>query len=113
MMTVKLMGLASTGDTRLTTNLAVRGDVESLAKDILLHFRMAVLVELLSDAFAEHLVLGPDVHRDLQKSFVQEWNAGFETPRHRGSFEKKKTWSVIAIGGDSAVFIITHLLARR
>lgn len=33
-------------------------------------------------ALGEHLVLGIDVHRDLEERFVKEGNTGFETPRH-------------------------------
>jgi hypothetical protein len=76
-----------------TTDLAVGRHIESLAKNILLHFWTAVLVErvvLLRSALAEHLVLGPDAHRNVQECLVQEGNAGLETPSHCGPFRKRQ-----------------------
>jgi hypothetical protein len=76
-----------------TTDLAVGRHIESLTKDILLHFRTAVLVErvLLRSTLAEHFVLGPDTHRNFQERLVQEGNAGFETPSHCGPFRNFRT----------------------
>ena len=76
-----------------TTDLAVGRHIESLAKDILLHFRATVLVErvLLNSTLAEHFVLGPDIHRNFQECLVQEGDAGLETPSHCGPFRNVRT----------------------
>jgi hypothetical protein len=75
------------------TDLAVGRHIESLTKDILLHFWTTVLVErvLLRGTFAEHFVLGPDIHRDFQECLVQKGDAGFETPSHCGPFRNVRT----------------------
>ena len=72
---------------RIKTDLAVGCHVESLAKNIFLHLGITVLIELLRSALAEHLILGPDTHRNVHECLVQEGNAGFETPGHRRSSE--------------------------
>jgi hypothetical protein len=85
------MAMVNKGEYRETTTCATpRTDLalrhfEGLADDILLHLRTAVLVVLLRGALVEHLVLGPNVHRDVQERLVQEGHAGFEAPRHRRS----------------------------
>lgn len=85
-----------------STDLAVGRHIESLAKDILLHFWATVLIErvLLGSTFAEHFVLGPDAHRNFQECLVQEGNAGFETPSHCGPFRNVKGFFLhrVAVG---------------
>ena len=55
-----------------TTCLAIGRHIESLAKDILLHFGVTVIIErvLLGSTLAEHFVLGPDAHRNFQECLV-------------------------------------------
>jgi len=69
-MAAMINGVEQQATFNFTTDLAVGRDVESLAEDILLHLGTAVLVLLLRGAFIEHLVLGPDVHRDIQERLV-------------------------------------------
>lgn len=48
----------------------------------LLHDGSTVGVGSLFGTFAEHLVLGIDIHGDLQETLVQEWDSSLEAPSH-------------------------------
>lgn len=49
----------------------------------LLHLWLPIRVELSLCTFAERLLLGVDIHRDLKELLVKERYTRLETPRHR------------------------------
>jgi hypothetical protein len=115
--------IKSTGDKRMyvvglgpgvMTDLPVGRNVESLAKNVLLHLWAPVLVALLRAALVEHFFFWPDIHRDFQERLVQEGNARFETPGHSGSFG-----GLSELNGEGGDHVEpqqqhkTYLLARR
>jgi hypothetical protein len=48
----------------------------------LLHLGSTIGISLLIGTLVELLVLGVNVHGDLQKLLVEEWNSSFKTPSH-------------------------------
>ena len=48
----------------------------------LFHLGSTIGVNLLANTLVELLVLGVNVHRDLQELLVEEWNSSLETPSH-------------------------------
>lgn len=48
----------------------------------LLHHGLAISVDFLAGSLAEHLVLGVDVHGNLQELLVEEGHSSFQTPGH-------------------------------
>ena len=103
-----------------TTDLGVGRHIESLTKDILLHFWTAVLVERvpLRGTLTEQFVLGPDIHRNVQECLVQEGNAGFETPSHCGPFRNVRIGRFFFASsrtywpGDNLMYVDSSLCQR-
>jgi len=56
--------------------------LEKVMATYLLHLGSSIGIILLSRTLVELLVLGINVHGDLQKLLVEERNSGFETPSH-------------------------------
>jgi hypothetical protein len=73
----------------------------------LLHLGAAVGVDLLVGALAELLVLGVDVHGDLEELLVEEGDTGLESPRHRRLVGPK------AVGRVEVLDALDELLVER